>query len=266
MLPMTNSRRFPTLGIYVYALAAALLGIIGLASADFATNWQRVPPGLPLRALLADAAALAELLGGAALLWRPARRIGAAALTALYSIFALLWLVQVCLRPASYDNWGNLFEESSLVLAGLAIFFASGSPLPVSSARARVVARIYGICVVSYGLDHFFYLKAAAGFVPQWIPPGQMFWVVTTAICFLLAAAAILTGILAGLATRLLTAEILGFEVLLWAPKLFASPHDHFMWSANGISLALAGAVWVVADVTNQKKVAVVEPQPVLAA
>lgn len=57
-----------------------------------------------------------------------------------------------------------------------------------------------------------------------------------------------------------------GFEVLLWAPKLFASPHDHFMWSANGISLALAGAVWVIADVTNQKKVAVVEPQPVLAA
>jgi hypothetical protein len=34
------------------------------------------------------------------------------------------------------------------------------------------------------------------------IPPGQMFWAIATAVFFLLAAVAILSGFLAGLASR----------------------------------------------------------------
>ena len=41
---------------------------------------------------------------------------------------------------------------------------------------------------------------------------------------------------------------IVSFEVLVWAPRLFTSPHEHFSWAGNMICLALAGAVWVVAD------------------
>jgi hypothetical protein len=41
--------------------------------------------------------------------------------------------------------------------------------------------------------------------VPKWIPPGQHFWAVATGVAFLLASAAILSGVLAVLAARLLT-------------------------------------------------------------
>jgi hypothetical protein len=46
----------------------------------------------------------------------------------------------------------------------------------------------------------------------------------------------------------LLTAMILGFELLVWLPKLFSAPHDHFSWAGNGIATAMAGAAWVVSD------------------
>jgi hypothetical protein len=50
---------------------------------------------------------------------------------------------------------------------------------------------------------------------------------VDTNIGFFAAAAAIPSGILAPLASRLLTAEIVSFEFLVWIPKLVAGPHDH---------------------------------------
>jgi hypothetical protein len=75
-----------------------------------------------------------------------------------------------------------------------------------------------------------------------------MFWAYATTIGFFFAAASILTGILAPLASRLLTAEIVGFEILVWIPKLVADPHNHFIWAGNAISVAIAGATWLVSD------------------
>jgi hypothetical protein len=53
---------------------------------------------------------------------------------------------------------------------------------------------------------------------------------------------------MAPLAARLLTAEIVIFEVLVWIPNLSAGPRNHFNWAGNAISIALAGASWVVSD------------------
>ena len=75
-----------------------------------------------------------------------------------------------------------------------------------------------------------------------------MFWAYATTIGFFLAAAAILSGIMAPLASRLLTAEIVGFEILVWIPRLLTGPHDHFNWAGNAICVALAGAPWAVSD------------------
>ena len=86
--------------------------------------------------------------------------------------------------------------------------------------------------------------------IPGWLPPGKMFWAYATTIGFFAAAVAILTGIMAPLATRLLTAEIVIFEFLFWLPRVIANPGKHVMWAGNAISIAIAGASWVVADAT----------------
>jgi hypothetical protein len=81
-----------------------------------------------------------------------------------------------------------------------------------------------------------------------------MFWAVATTVFFALAAASILSGIQAGVASRLLAAMIVGFELLVWAPRLFTAPSDHFNWAGNGISLALAGGAWVISDLICQPR------------
>jgi uncharacterized membrane protein YphA (DoxX/SURF4 family) len=240
-----------SLGACVFGGAAIFLGVVGLASGDFATGWQRVEPSVPHRALLADIAAICEIAGGAGILWRRTACFGAGLLAILYAIFVLSWLQKAVSAPLIYDSWGNVFEELSLLLAAL-VLFASASPRESLSARSQApISRIYGVCPISFALVHFIYLRGAASWVPAWLPPGQVFWTIATAVCFLLAAAAILSGVLAALAAQLLTAEIIGFEILIWIPKLLAAPHTHFVWAGNGISLAMSGAAWVVADSLN---------------
>src|SRR5208283_1370614 len=77
------------------------------------------------------------------------------------------------------------------------------------------------ICVVSFTLEQFFYLSGTAAFVPKWIPPGQMFWAITTTIALALAAIALLSGRSALLASRLLTVMLVGFGLLVWLPAPF---------------------------------------------
>jgi len=236
------------LGVYVYGAGALALGASGLVWRDFAVSWQRVGPRVPGREVLAIVAAVYEIAAGVMIAWPRTRRTGAAMLTGLYAIFTLLWVVQGVRVPRVYDGWGNVFEELSLVIAGMVVF-AWAAPADSAWSRRRTwISRVYGICPISFGVVHFVYRAGAAAFVPKWIPPGQMFWVVVTGVCFWLAAAAILSGILAGLAARLLTAMIVGFGILGWLPRLVELPHMHLMWSANSINLAMAGAAWVVAD------------------
>jgi uncharacterized membrane protein YphA (DoxX/SURF4 family) len=235
------------LGIYVYGAGAIALGVSGLVWTDFATNWQRVQGNVPHRGALACIAAVYELAAGA-ILWRRTARAGALMLAILYSVFTLLWVPKILGSPRIYDVWGNFFEELSLVIAGVVVYASLAPPDSVWAGRPAQVSRLFGICVISFALEHLFYLSGTAGFVPKWIPPGQMFWAIATAVFFLLAAVAILSGFLSGLASYLLAAMIVGFEALVWAPRLFATPHLHFAWAGNAICLAIAGAAWVIAD------------------
>lgn len=251
--PMPAPRKHPpSLGLYAFAAAAIFLGILGLVWSDFAVNWQRVSLGVPHRIALARLAALIELGAGLGLLLPRTRRAAAGLLTALYTVFVLLWIVPAAAHPTIYDSWGNVFEELSLVFGGLVLCATLAPSASPWAHRQRLFSRLYGICPISFGTDHLIYLAGAATWVPHWIPPGQKFWIIATADFFFLAAIAILSGILAGVAARLLTVMILLFGALIWAPKLAAAPHTHFAWSGNAINFALAAAAWVVSDALSQ--------------
>jgi uncharacterized membrane protein YphA (DoxX/SURF4 family) len=245
---MQNRSFASNLGLYAFAAGAIFLGLLGLASGDFATTWQRVGPNVPFREPLAYFTAFLELGAGLALLWRRTARAGALTLTVVYSVFTLLWVPKILEGLSGYDPTGNFFEEFSLVAAG-AVLFAGFSPTrsPISS-RESLFARLSGLSAISFGIVHICDMPGLLIWIPQWIPPSQMFWAYATTIGFFLAAAAILSGIMAPLASRLLTAEIVGFEILVWIPKLVAAPHDHFIWAGNAICVAIAGAVWAVSD------------------
>jgi uncharacterized membrane protein YphA (DoxX/SURF4 family) len=236
------------LGLYVYGGAAIFLGLLGLASGDFATTWQNVGPNVPLRVPLAYITAVVELAGGIALLWPRTARAGALILTIVYSVFTLLWVPKASVNLGNYDPIGNVFEEFALVAAGLvlcAIFSPEGSSM---ARRRHFFVLLFGICPISFGIAHIIDMPGLLGWIPGWLPPAKMFWAYATTMGFFGAAVAILTGILAPLAARLLTAEIVIFELLVWIPNLSAAPGKHFNWVGNAICMALAGASWVVSD------------------
>jgi uncharacterized membrane protein YphA (DoxX/SURF4 family) len=236
------------LGLYVYAGAAIFLGLLGLASGDFATGWQNVGPNVPLRVPLAYLTAVVELAGGVALLVPRTARAGALTLTIVYSVFTLIWVPKAFVNLGNYDPIGNVFEEFALVAAGL-VLWATFSPADSSVARRRpFFVLLFGICPISFGIVHIIDMPGLLGWIPSWLPPAQMFWAYATTMGFFAAAVAILTGIMAPIAVRLLTAEIVIFELLVWIPKLSAGPSNHFNWAANAISIALCGASWVVSD------------------
>jgi uncharacterized membrane protein YphA (DoxX/SURF4 family) len=245
------------LGRHVYGLAAVGFGVLALVWHDF-NIWQQIRPlgNFPHREILLYIVAVIEILGGVAIQWPRTARGGAVALGTIYFIFALLW-VPLFIQKPDYDRLGNFFEQFSLV-SGALIVYASFDPS--DSVRAAKMARLgyvfFGICVISFTLEQLFYLSGTAAFVPKWIPPGQMFWAITTTILFALAAIALLSGRSALLASRLLTAMIIGFGLLIWLPAPFADPHSFMNWGGNAENLAIAASAWIVADYLSQNRLA----------
>ena len=250
------------LGRHVYGLAAVGFGVITLVWHDLAGPWQQIQVlgNIPHREVLVYLAAGVELFGGLAIQWPRTARAGACALGAIFLTFALLWVPRIAHEPLNYDRWANFFEQFSIV-SGAFLVYASFSP---SSERAAEVARagylFFGTCVISFTLEQLFHLSDTAEFVPKWIPPGQMFWAITTTIALALAAIALLSGRWALLASRLLTAMIVGFGLLVWLPAPFADPHKLINWAGNAQNTAILGAAWIVADYLSQNRSVLREP------
>jgi uncharacterized membrane protein YphA (DoxX/SURF4 family) len=243
-------------GRYLYGLAAIGSGICALAwhSFDALAN-------VPHRGTLIYIAATIEILGGVAVQWPRTARAGAVALGTIFFTFALLAVPPIIEHPLVYNSFGNFFEQLSLA-SGAVILYACSSP--IAPARTAGSAQIgyysFGICVVSFTLEQFFYLSPTASLVPKWIPPGQMFWAIATTAAFALAAIALLTGFMARLASRLTTAMILGFLLLTWLPALFADPHSFVNWSESTETLAIAASAWMVADFLGHRRSAESRP------
>jgi uncharacterized membrane protein YphA (DoxX/SURF4 family) len=240
----------PNFGNRVYGLGAVALGIVGLVWGDFATNWQPIQTvNVSHREALAYVTAACLLSAGLAVQWRRSAKAGLLVLAVLYFIFAMLWLPRVVGYPQLFGTWGGMLEEMAPAAAALVGY---ASLLPAGSAAAIRADRIgrftFGVCAVSFGLVHFTAVPQTAAMVPRWIPPGQTFWALATGVAHLLAGVAILTGVLAPLASRLLTAMLVGFGVLVWLPALFAHPRVHNAWAGNAVNLTLIGAAWVVAE------------------
>jgi uncharacterized membrane protein YphA (DoxX/SURF4 family) len=170
-------------------------------------------------------------------------------LAIVYFTFALFWLPRVIGYPRIAGTWVGFFEEFALVAAAVVVYASSA---PHRSARAVRTAQIggflFGICVFSFGLGHLSALPQTADMVPKWIPPGPYFWAAATGIAFLLASGAILSGVLAVLASRLVTLMLVIFGAFIWVPALFGHFLEHTVWGGNAINLAIVGAAWIVAD------------------
>jgi hypothetical protein len=240
---MTVSTTSSNLGRHVFGVAALAFGLITLA-------WHDYNDGHLLRYIV-YAAAAAQIFGGAAIQFRRTVKTGAVVLAAVYLVFAILCVPGIVAKPQIYNNWGNFFEQFSLV-TGAAIVYARLSSAWSQETVRRIGRILLGICAASFTLEQAIYLNATVNLVPKWLPPSQLFWAVTTTVLFALAAVALLANRMALLATRLLTMMLVIFGLLVWVPLLLSDLHNHTNWSENAETFAIAGTAWILADLLGE--------------
>jgi uncharacterized membrane protein YphA (DoxX/SURF4 family) len=242
-----------SLSRYIYGLAAIGFGVCALVWHDVSNAQLIKTLGESLRDIIIYAVAAIEILGGIAILLPKTAKTGTIALGALYLAFALLGIPAIIAHPHVYNNFGNFFEQFSLASGAIILYANYGAIAPGQKARlAQIGYYSFGICLISFALEQYFYLSATASLVPRWIPPGQMFWAIATTAAFALAAVALLTGLMARLASRLTTAMLVGFGLLVWVPAIFAGSHSFSNWSEGVETLAIAATAWIVADFLAQ--------------
>ena len=242
-------------GRYLYGAAAMAFGVLMFRWHD-AGAWSQFQPigKASFGTLVMYVAALAALAGGLAMLWRPAARFGTMLVGAVYLVFTVLAIPPIVRGPLIYNDWGNFFEQLSLFSGALIAYGVLASGKTPWAPRAATIGRYaFGVSVVSFALEQWFYLSSTAGFVPKWIPLGSMFWAIATTIAFGLAALAVLSGYKALLASRLLTAMLVLFGIIIWLPTLHAAP-IRFNWSETVETFAIAGVAWMLADLLGRAR------------
>ena len=241
-------------GRYVFGVAAMMMGLSQAVWHGFATNWYPIPPEFPLHQPLVYLTAAMLVLGGLALFSRNTLRAGLLLIVAVVMFAEVFWLRRIVRFPAMFGVWAGFAEQFAPVVGAMLCYLSPRSvgAQPISDNRVRwarsVLRMVFGLCLVSMGKVHIDALEQTAAMVPAWLPPGQTFWAIATGIAFMIFGVAIIAGVRARIAALLATAMLSTFALLVWLPRIVAHPELQNSWAGTAITLAVAGAAWMVAD------------------
>lgn len=244
-------------GIWLYGVGTALTGILDIAWHAFDASHQPIQAlgKVPDQTLLACIAGVWLVAAGLAILWRRSAKIGAAGCATAYLIFVAMYLVRGYAGTHAH-GWrigvGSVafgLAQQLMLIAPAAIVYASiAAPDSPVQARTTTAARwMLGLPPIVFGLLHLLGIRIFASIVPQWMGFGH-FWAAFTGIAFLLAGAAICSGIKDVLAARLLALMLLLFEGLVEVPPIFSRLHNQATWGAATYNLAAIGACLIFAE------------------
>lgn len=228
-----------------------LLGIASLVlHTQLISNWQ-----LPGIAAFAVVTSVAQIVGGAAILFRKTIVPGAIILGVVYLIISLTFVPGVVAQPRVYASWGNVFYQLPLLVGAVVAYGLAAPSLPYAATLWRGAVMLFGLCNISFAIEQVEFLARTVSLVPKWIPPNGMFWAIATTIAFGLAGIALIIGCKSLLAARLLALMLMLFGVTIWIPILIADPKTQGNWSEGLETFAIAGVAWMVADLLGRESV-----------
>jgi hypothetical protein len=240
-------------GRIFFGASAMLFGVIALMWYDLDT-WQTLHSiwRLPFGSIVGACLMAAQIAGGIAMQHPRTARLASIILGVVYLLFSLACVPSIIAASNLFERYGGSFFQQFSLLCGAIALYSATETHPAKAVRFGRLARLgLGVSAISFTLSQILYLRLTADLVPKWIPPNQMFWAILTTIAFALAALAILINRQARLATRLMTLMLGLFAVLVWIPRLIAHPEAHLNWSEFALTVLIAGASWMVADLPS---------------
>jgi uncharacterized membrane protein len=260
---MTRSQQ-PALTLFAIGMMG--LGILALVYGDFALVWQPVAAWVPGRTALAYGSGVLMLLCGVGLLFTATAAWSVRILFPYLILWALLKVPALVAAPQIEGVWLG-FGELAVLLAGGWTLFAVLAELPEKSILAfatgekaiRMARILFAVSLLPIGLSHLIYTKETAELVPAWLP-FRVGWAYLTGAGQMACGLGVLFRILPRVAAATEASMLSLFTLLVWAPKLLATPTTRLSWTAFFISWAITSAACVVASNMTPKPSA--KPNP----
>ncbi len=230
------------MGRQVYGAAALLLGIAGLTLHDqLISNWQ-----LPGVSAFIVVTSVAQMIGGAAMMFRKTRRIGAIILGVVYLAFSFTFVPDIVAEPGVFASWGNVFYQLPLAVGAVVVYGLSSPSPSYATPLCKGAVMLFGLCNISFAIEQVEFLARTASLVPRWMPPSGIFWTIVTTIAFGLGGISLVTGYKSLLASRLLALMLVLFGAAIWIPILLADAKTHSNWSEGLETFAIAGVALII--------------------
>ena len=232
------------LGRPLFAASFIALGIASLVYRNI-LMWQEAPAGglgPSLRTILATVSGVLLVVTGVGLLSARFRRPASRVLFAYLILLGVLREVPpVVMTPLEEMAWLELGMFTVVVVAGWLLTGQEGlRPL-------RALRPILGAALIPVGLSHFFYVQITLDLVPAWLPM-RLFWVYLVGAGHLAAGLGLLVGLLPRLAALMEAGMLMSFAILVWVPRVIASPGVQFNWTEMLGTCVIGAAMWVAAD------------------
>jgi uncharacterized membrane protein YphA (DoxX/SURF4 family) len=244
------------LGRFIFALGLAGFAAVCFFFRDGVNSLQPLPPSTPWHAVLGYVTGV--LMVGAAICVAADLELAVAALA--LGAFFMLWVLALHLptlapRPLRMGPWVGMME--TVAFAGVAWMLAAlaaadgsiGEPLRTLALRAANIGRwCVGLAFLLFALAHFMYGPFTASLIPAWIP-ARLFFAYLVGCAHLAAGLAVMTGIQARLAGRMLAIMFGIFAIILHIPRALASEHSRGRgeWTSLMVAVAMCGASLIVA-------------------
>jgi uncharacterized membrane protein YphA (DoxX/SURF4 family) len=258
-------RNLSAIGRIFYGISITVIGFLTIYYHDF--PYMLIPakhrwiPGLAMFAYVSGA--LLMLAGACIVLGKKARPASLLLGTALLLIFCFYFIPYECMVSKNYmhfGDWENAAKE--LALSGGAFVIAGCYPGKNDSALTRFLGKLipfgtilFSITIISFGVDHFLYAKAAADYVPSWVP-YHLFWIYFTGTALLGSGLAVILKIKPAIAATLLGTMIFTWFMILHIPRIIVSPVAYMGSEITSafIALAYSGIAFVVAGAAKKKQ------------
>jgi uncharacterized membrane protein YphA (DoxX/SURF4 family) len=232
-----------SIGRILFGVSMIVLGIMGAINQDFVMEWTAAPANIPARALWAYAHGGVLIVAGFGVLLERTVRLSSLALGTVWLAWTGLYL------PLVIAHWrtslGGAFEDLAIA-SGAFLLAAISDPQRTSRTAVSVSRYAFALCLPVFGLVHFLYPTFVAAWVPTWIPGPPIFCAYFTGVAFCAAGLAILSGVQARLASRLVATMFSSWLLIVHIPRVMAH-QDRHEWSTLLIAVAISGSAWIVA-------------------